>query len=124
MSNQARWFYCRTSLAGSCRPRAALALKMLVGVSKPTASAQAGLAGSHGQVYKIPVIVEENHGVQQVFPGGMPYLGSLTQRYACATDWSDVAHPSLPNYLAIFARSAFNDPQDCAPATPLLGATR
>ena len=26
------------------------------------------------------------------------------------------AHPSLPNYLAIFGGSAFNDPQDCPPA--------
>ena len=147
MSNQARSIYRRTSLAGFCRPRAVLPLKMLVGalvagcssapavtaagsgataaasrpaasatVAKPTAGARAGLAGTAGQVYKILVIVEENHSIQQVSPGGMPYLWSLAQRYAYATDWSDVAHPSLPNYLAIFAGSAFNDPQDCAPA--------
>ena len=65
---------------------------------------------------KILVIMEENHSLQQVFPSGMPYLWSLAQRYAYATDWTDVAHPSLPNYLAIFAGSAFNDPQDCPPA--------
>ena len=65
---------------------------------------------------KILVIMEENHSVQQAFPGGMPYLWSLARRHAYATDWSDVAHPSLPNYLAIFAGSAFNIPQDCAPA--------
>jgi phosphatidylinositol-3-phosphatase len=75
-----------------------------------------GPGGHRAQVDKILVIVEENHSIQQVFPGGMPYLWSLAQRYAYATDWSDVAHPSLPNYLAIFAGSAFNDPQDCAPA--------
>ena len=59
--------------------------------------------------------MEENHSIQQIFPSGMPYLWSLAQRYAYATDWSDVAHPSLPNYLAIFGGSDFNDPQDCAP---------
>jgi len=60
--------------------------------------------------------MEENHSIQQIFPGGMPYLWSLARRYAYATDWTDVGHPSLPNYLAIFGGSAFNDPQDCLPA--------
>jgi phosphatidylinositol-3-phosphatase len=64
---------------------------------------------------KILVIMEENHSIQQIFPSGMPYLWSLAQRYAYATDWSDVSHPSLPNYLAIFGGSDFNNPQDCAP---------
>jgi phosphatidylinositol-3-phosphatase len=64
---------------------------------------------------RLVVIVEENHSIQQVFPAGMPYLWSLARRYEYATDWSDAGHPSLPNYLAIFAGSAFNQPQDCAP---------
>jgi phosphatidylinositol-3-phosphatase len=80
-----------------------------------TAGAQSAAAGS-GPVRKILVIMEENHSIQQIFPSGMPYLWTLAQRYAYATNWSDVAHPSLPNYLAIFGGSDFNDPQDCAPA--------
>jgi phosphatidylinositol-3-phosphatase len=80
--------------------------------SQPAASSAAGL----GRLRKIVVIMEENHSIQQIFPGGMPYLWSLAQRYAYATDWDDVGHPSLPNYLAIFGGSAFNDPQDCSPA--------
>jgi hypothetical protein len=79
----------------------------------PTAGSSPG-AGS-GHVRKILVIMEENHSIQQIFPSGMPYLWSLAQRYAYATDWSDVSHPSLPNYLAIFGGSDFNNPQDCAP---------
>jgi len=67
-------------------------------------------------VRKILVIVEENHSVTQAFPSGMPYLWTLALQYAYATNWSDVAHPSLPNYLAIFAGSAFDHPQDCPPA--------
>jgi acid phosphatase len=82
----------------------------------PAASSASSPTGSLGQVRKILVIMEENHSIQQVFPSGMPYLWSLGQRYAYATDWSDVAHPSLPNYLAIFGGSAFDKPQDCAPA--------
>jgi len=66
-------------------------------------------------VSKILVIMEENHGTPQVFPSGMPYLWQLAQRYAYASDWSAITHPSLPNYLAIFSGSAFNDPPDCGP---------
>jgi phosphatidylinositol-3-phosphatase len=64
---------------------------------------------------KILVIMEENHSIGQVFPSQMPYPWSLARRYGRATSWSDVGHPSLPNYLAIFGGSAFNDPQDCLP---------
>jgi hypothetical protein len=64
---------------------------------------------------KILVIMEENHSIGQVFPSRMPYLWSLARQFGRATSWSDVGHPSLPNYLAIFGGSAFNDPQDCFP---------
>jgi phosphatidylinositol-3-phosphatase len=73
-------------------------------------------AADPGRLRKILVIMDENHSIQQIFPSGMPYLWSLAKRYAYASDWTDVGHPSLPNYLAIFAGSAFNDPQDCTPA--------
>jgi phosphatidylinositol-3-phosphatase len=69
-----------------------------------------------GKLRKILVIMEENHSAQQVFPSGMPYLWSLAREYGYASNWSDVGHPSLPNYLAIFGGSAFNEPKDCAPA--------
>jgi len=78
----------------------------------PAASVARASAGGR----KILVIMEENHSIQQVFPGHMPYLWSLAQQYGYATAWSDVSHPSLPNYLAIFGGSAFNSPADCAPA--------
>jgi len=139
MSNQAGRFPGRTSLTGPYRLRAVLASMMLAGgvlaagcsapvtatpatptatssAPRPAASSAASPAGSLRDVRKILVIMEENHSIQQIFPSGMPYLWSLAQRYAYATDWTDVAHPSLPNYLAIFAGSAFNDPQDCPPA--------
>ena len=67
-------------------------------------------------ISKILVIMEENHSIGQVFPSQMPYLWRLAEQYGRATSWSDVGHPSLPNYLAIFGGSAFNDPQDCVPS--------
>ena len=59
--------------------------------------------------------MEETHSIGEVFPSRMPYLWSLARRYGRASAWSDVGHPSLPNYLAIFGGSAFNEPPDCLP---------
>jgi len=66
-------------------------------------------------VSKIIVIMEENHSRAAVFPSGLPYLWSLARHYGQAAAWSDIGHPSLPNYLAIFGGSAFGNPQDCLP---------
>jgi acid phosphatase len=103
-------------LLAGCSPAPAASAPRAATASTPAAVSASSTVGRPGQVRKILVIMEENHSIQQVFPSGMPYLWSLARRYAYATDWSDVAHPSLPNYLAIFAGSAFNDPQDCPPA--------
>jgi phosphatidylinositol-3-phosphatase len=126
MSKHTRRRSGRTSLTGPFPRRAVLAGALLAGAllagcssgpgtTTPAAATSAPKTAA-GYVRKILVIMEENHSIQQIFPSGMPYLWSLAQHYAYATDWSDVGHPSLPNYLAIFAGSAFNDPKDCAPA--------
>jgi phosphatidylinositol-3-phosphatase len=81
-----------------------------------TATTAAPATEALGSLRKILVIMEENHSIQQVFPGGMPYLWSLARRYGYASNWSDVGHPSLPNYLAIFGGSAFGEPADCTPS--------
>ncbi len=83
--------------------------------ARASATASAPAPGAAGRVTKILVIMEENHSIGQVFPARMPYLWSLARRFGMATSWSDVGHPSLPNYLAIFAGSSFNNPQDCSP---------
>jgi phospholipase C len=63
------------------------------------------------------VIVEENHSLQQVIGNSqMPYLNSLAIRYGLATDWNDLSHPSLPNYLGLVSGSIQNNPQDTTPA--------
>jgi acid phosphatase len=69
-----------------------------------------------GHLRKVLVIMEENHSTEQVFPDGMPYLWSLARQYGYASNWTDVGHPSLPNYLAIFGGSSFDMPADCAPS--------
>lgn len=61
----------------------------------------------------VVVVMEENHGFDQVIgPGSpMPYLNSLTQRGALLTQYFADAHPSLPNYLELTsgAMETFDD---------------
>jgi hypothetical protein len=45
------------------------------------------------------IIVMENLGYGGAI--GLPYVSSLLARYAAATAYDSVAHPSLPNYLAL-----------------------
>ena len=54
---------------------------------------------------KILIVMEENHSPHAL--ASMPYLHGLAHTYGRATHWSDIGHPSLPNYLAIFGGSAF-----------------
>jgi hypothetical protein len=81
--------------------------------SGPSGSAAAGTPGSagtpaahvpgFGHVY---LIVLENRGLSQVLDSTTaPYLHSLMQRYGLATNYHSVAHPSEPNYLALFSGS-------------------
>ncbi len=71
-------------------------------------------------ISKVLVIMDENQSDSDVFPSGsggtaaMPYLWSLAQEYGYATNWSDIGHPSQPNYLAIFGGGAEGLPDDCA----------
>jgi len=100
---------------GSATPAATPKPAGAAASSAPVASPASPAAPAHG-VTKIIVIMEENHSSSAVFPSGMPYLWGLARRYGQATAWSDIGHPSLPNYLAIFGGSAFDNPQDCLPA--------
>jgi acid phosphatase len=52
------------------------------------------------------LIVEENRNRSEVIgASNMPYLNSLAARYGNTTAWNGVAHPSLPNYLALISGS-------------------
>jgi len=67
---------------------------------------------------RVFVVVMENHGFDQTIgasdPGdasgaalSMPFTTMLAQRYGLATYYFGVAHPSLPNYLAMIAGDTF-----------------
>ena len=65
------------------------------------------------------VIVMENRSYQQAV--AQPYVSSLIARYGLATNYHAVAHPSLPNYLALTSGSTWGIHDDGFHRLPLSG---
>jgi hypothetical protein len=70
---------------------------------------------STSQAQKVLVVIEENHSYAQM-KEGMPFLAGLSAKYGYATDWTALAHPSLPNYLGIAGGTTFGILDDSSPA--------
>lgn len=73
----------------------------------------------------IVVVMEENHSASEIIgASNAPYINGLAQGGVLFTDAHAVAHPSEPNYLAIFAGSTFGLTSDDCPqnfSAPNLG---
>ena len=91
---------------------AALVAGLLAAVLVATATAPARAATVLPT--KVLVLVEENHDSAQAV-AQMPYLRSLAAQYGRTTAYRGVAHPSLPNYLAIAGGSTFGVRDDRGP---------
>lgn len=75
----------------------------------PRLSAVAASRASH-----VVVLVMENKELPTVIGSSeAPYVARLARRYALATHFYGVAHPSLPNYLALTGGSTFGITSDC-----------
>ena len=62
----------------------------------------------------VVIVVMENHGFDQVIGNpDAPYLNALARQGALATGYRGVAHPSLPNYLALLGGDTFGIASDC-----------
>src|SRR5947207_14988588 len=73
-------------------------------------------AGTVPAFNHIFTIVMENHSYGQIIgSGSAPYINSLAAKYGLATNYFAVAHPSLPNYLALTGGSTFGITSDCSP---------
>lgn len=66
-------------------------------------------------VRHVIVIVMENRSYSEIV-GRAPYITALAHRCGLATDYHAVAHPSLPNYLAMTSGSTHGIASDCSPA--------
>ncbi len=63
---------------------------------------------------KVVVVVFENKEFPQVIGSDQaPTFNALAKRYALLTDYRGVAHPSLPNYLALVSGSTQGVTSDC-----------
>lgn len=75
-------------------------------------SPPAGLAD--GAATRVAVILMENEEYGSIVgSAAAPYINGLARRYALARQMYAVAHPSLPNYLALTGGSTFGVDSDC-----------
>ncbi|WP_431245574.1 alkaline phosphatase family protein [Leifsonia xyli] len=69
-----------------------------------------------GTIQHVVIIVEENKPAQSIIGNpAAPYLNSLAQSSAQASDYSAITHPSLPNYLALTSGTTAGITSDCNP---------
>ncbi|MEM3671487.1 MAG: alkaline phosphatase family protein [Thermoprotei archaeon] len=83
-----------------------------------TASAQpSSNSVSAHRIQHVVIIMMENHGYSQVIgSSSAPYQNMLAGKYALASAYYAVTHPSLPNYIAITAGSTLGVTDDCEPS--------
>jgi phosphatidylinositol-3-phosphatase len=93
---------------GSSRPGIARTVE-----TSASATPSAAATATAPAVHKLLVIVLENHSAQEAL-SQMPHLDGWAHRYGRATNYFAIAHPSLPNYLAIFGGSTFGVHSDCS----------
>lgn len=74
--------------------------------------------GPEAAVEHIVVIVEENHSASNILDDpGTPFINRLAAENAVATNYHAVAHPSLPNYLALTSGTTAGITDDCDPGS-------
>jgi phosphatidylinositol-3-phosphatase len=60
------------------------------------------------------VVIMENHGYGEIIGSpDAPFINQLAARYGVAANYTAVAHPSLPNYLALTGGDTFGITTDC-----------
>jgi phosphatidylinositol-3-phosphatase len=91
-------------------------------VARPGTTAS---ASNVPRIAHVVVIVFENHERRDVLGSGdAPTFDHLASTYAQASAYDAVAHPSLPNYLALVSGSTHgvtDDCTDCVEAGPTIG---
>ena len=62
----------------------------------------------------IVVVVEENHNYDEIIgnTAQAPYINGLAAGGALLSNYDAVAHPSQPNYFALYAGSTFGTTDD------------
>lgn len=93
---------------------ATLAAAFLIGGAHPPKAHAYCCTGAYSHVI---VIAMENHDRSEVFgSGNAPYLDSLAAQYATFSNYQNLIHPSLPNYLAVTGGTTGGITSDCLPS--------
>jgi hypothetical protein len=83
-------------------------------VASSSETADANMATALPRLDRVAVVVFENKEFEQVVGNAdAPTLASLARRYALLANYRGVAHPSLPNYLALVSGSTHGITSDC-----------
>jgi acid phosphatase len=84
--------------------------------STPSSSSATSTTGRAGQPDHVVVVIEENHAAAEVVGrADAPYLNQLAGEGRLLTQSYAVAHPSEPNYLALFSGSTHELTDDSCP---------
>src|SRR3984893_4322828 len=94
---------------------AATGLLTLAAFGVTQIGARGAVAAGPPQLDHIFTIVMENHNYGTILANTTeaPYTISLIARYSLAANYAAVAHPSLPNYLALTGGSTYGITTDC-----------
>jgi phosphatidylinositol-3-phosphatase len=93
--------------------RSALTACLLLGALLAAAAARSAPA-PFDRPSRVAVLVLENRSYDEVIGNPQaPYLNALARRYALATDYYAIGHPSLPNYIALIGGSTYEIRSDC-----------
>jgi hypothetical protein len=86
----------------------------------PGATVTDGSASNPPPTPHVMIVMEENKGYAATLGScaSDPYLCGLAASYASVTPWYGVAHPSVPNYLAIDSGSTQGETGDCTSCGP------
>jgi len=91
-----------------------LALVVSTVASAWSSSAQASAVSSIPNFKHVVVVVFENHSYADIAGNDTaPTFNSLATQYAQLTNYDGVAHPSLPNYIALVSGSTQGITSDC-----------
>jgi phosphatidylinositol-3-phosphatase len=88
----------------------------MVAAPSPSPAATPQPSASAASAIHVFLIVMENRSYQEVLR--QPFTAGLASEYALATDYHAVAHPSLPNYLALSSGSTWGIRDDGYHAVP------
>ncbi|HLO29460.1 MAG TPA: alkaline phosphatase family protein [Anaerolineales bacterium] len=95
-----------------------LPTQTLAATATKTATVAPSSVPSSSAIQHVFVVVMENHSYNEVWnTSSSPYITSLGNSFARATNYHATTHPSLPNYLDLYGGSHYGITTDCNPST-------